>query len=120
MRVVLILTVAAMMAAALLAWAEQPRERRDCATCPVLIEVPAGAFLRQDRLGGPTLVVRFERPYAIGKYAVTRAEFEAFVQPPAIRLAAARCGEASAVVRICRRTGARRGLRKRQTHRWCA
>jgi formylglycine-generating enzyme required for sulfatase activity len=80
MRVVLILTVAAMMAAALLAWAEQPRERRDCATCPVLIEVPAGAFLRQDRLGGPTLVVRFERPYAIGKYAVTRAEFEAFVQ----------------------------------------
>ncbi len=79
-RHTLILTVAAMVTAALLAWAEQPRERRDCATCPVLVEVPAGTYMRQDKLGGPTFAVRFERPYAIGKYAVTRAEFEAFVQ----------------------------------------
>lgn len=31
-------------------------------------------------MGGPTFWVHFERPYAIGKYTVTRAEFAAFVE----------------------------------------
>ena len=74
------LSVAVAVAVATLLQAEPAREWRDCATCPVLVEVPAGAFVRVDRLGGPEFPVRLERPFAIGKYAVTRAEFGAFVQ----------------------------------------
>lgn len=70
----LILTAAVTLSLAPLAWAEPLRELRDCATCPALIEVPAGTFERLDRLGGPTFWVHFERPYAIGKYTVTRAD----------------------------------------------
>ena len=73
-------TITAMLVAVLVAWAEPRRELRDCATCPVLIEVPAGTFVRMDKLGGPSFPVHFEKPYAIGKYEVTRAEFAAFVQ----------------------------------------
>lgn len=74
------LAVAMLVLAAVLVQADPPREFRDCATCPVLLEVPAGTFERRETLDGPTFPVRFERLYAIGKYAVTRAEFAAFVQ----------------------------------------
>jgi formylglycine-generating enzyme required for sulfatase activity len=80
MRPASMLMVAAVLAAALLLQAEPAREWRDCAACPVLVEVPAGTFVRIDRLGGPEFSVRFEHPFAIGKYAVTRAEFAIFVQ----------------------------------------
>ena len=76
----LLFTITAMLVAVLVAWAEPRRELRDCATCPVLIEVPAGTFVRMDKLGGPSFPVHFEKSYAIGKYEVTRAEFAAFVQ----------------------------------------
>jgi formylglycine-generating enzyme required for sulfatase activity len=36
--------------------------------------------VRIDRLGGAEFLVRFEQPYAIGKYPVTRADYAAFVQ----------------------------------------
>jgi formylglycine-generating enzyme len=80
LRFGLILAAAVTLSLAPLAWAEPLRELRDGATCPALMEVPAGTFERLDRLGGPTFWVHFERPYAIGKYTVTRAEFAAFVE----------------------------------------
>jgi hypothetical protein len=54
LRFGLILTAAVTLSLSPLAWAEPIRELRDCATCPALIEVPAGTFERLDRLGGPT------------------------------------------------------------------
>jgi hypothetical protein len=48
LRFGLILTAAVTLSLAPLAWAEPLRELRDCATCPALIEVPAGTF---ERLG---------------------------------------------------------------------
>jgi formylglycine-generating enzyme required for sulfatase activity len=73
----------------------QAAEFRDCETCPVMVEVPAGDFLMgtavEDRLidprtgkparnDGPQHAVTFENPFAIGKYEVTVAEFGAFVE----------------------------------------
>ena len=62
---------------------------RDCPTCPSLVVVPAGSFvlgtsgdLREvdrDRGEAPPLPVRLSRPFAIGQYEVTVAEFRAFV-----------------------------------------
>jgi formylglycine-generating enzyme required for sulfatase activity len=80
LRFALSLMVAAMLTAISPVRAEQLQELRDCATCPVLVEVPAGTFVRMDRLGGPEFPVRFDRPYALGKYTVTRAEFAVFVE----------------------------------------
>jgi hypothetical protein len=54
LRFGLILTAAVTLSLSPLAWAEPIRELCDCATCPALIEVPAGTFERLDRLGGPT------------------------------------------------------------------
>ncbi len=61
---------------------------RDCATCPELIAVPAGAFslgtstdaYEHDVASGetPPLNVRIRRPFALGRFEVTRAEFSAF------------------------------------------
>lgn len=60
---------------------------RDCPDCPELVVVPAGEF----QMGSPTeepereadredpLRVTIARPFAIGAFAVTRAEFAAFV-----------------------------------------
>jgi hypothetical protein len=53
-RFVFFLMVAVMLPFALLAWSEPIRELRDCATCPALIEIPAGTCERLERLGGPT------------------------------------------------------------------
>ena len=56
---------------------------RDCADCPEMVVIPAGAF----RMGGRDEDWGDERPrhrvsvgrFALGRYEVTRAEYEAFV-----------------------------------------
>ena len=68
---------------------------RDCATCPELAVVPAGSFLMgspasepgrgedEDDTAGPggeRVAVSLPRPFAIGRYAVTLAEFADFVR----------------------------------------
>ena len=62
---------------------------RDCPTCPELVVVPAGSLLLgtssdedevdRDRGESPPLPVQMNRPYAIGRYEVTVAQFRAFV-----------------------------------------
>jgi formylglycine-generating enzyme required for sulfatase activity len=62
---------------------------RDCPTCPELVVIPAGTFLLgtgadagerdPERGESPPLPVTMSRPFAIGKYEVTVAEFRAFV-----------------------------------------
>ena len=71
---------------------------RDCPTCPELVVVPAGSFLlgtsaderEFDRERGetPPLPVQMNRPYAIGKYEVTFAQFRAFVDATQYAVAA--------------------------------
>ena len=60
---------------------------RDCDACPEMVVVPAGAFMmgspesedgRSDD-EGPVHQVTFEQPFAVGKYEVTFAEWEACV-----------------------------------------
>ena len=43
------------------------------------MELPAGEFLRSDRVDGPQFSVTLERPYAIGKFEVTAGQFATFV-----------------------------------------
>jgi formylglycine-generating enzyme required for sulfatase activity len=57
----------------------------DCAACPEMVAVPAGSFLMGS--GSPSApeyekpqhLVTFERPFAIGKYEVTQAEWTAMM-----------------------------------------
>ena len=60
---------------------------RDCATCPEMVVVPAGSFTmgspadepnREDD-EGPQHRVTISKPFAVGKYEVTRGQFAAFV-----------------------------------------
>ena len=60
---------------------------RDCDNCPEMVVVPAGSFMmgspeseegRSDD-EGPVHQVTFEQPFAVGKYEVTFAEWEACV-----------------------------------------
>jgi len=61
---------------------------RDCPACPALVVVPAGTFvlgtssdareIDRERGESPPLSVRLSRPFAIGQYEVTVAEFRAF------------------------------------------
>jgi formylglycine-generating enzyme required for sulfatase activity len=60
---------------------------KECATCPQMVVLPASSFTmgslstergRSDN-EGPPHVVNFARPFAIGKFQVTRDEFAAFV-----------------------------------------
>ena len=61
---------------------------RDCPECPEMIVIPAGSFLMgspHDEAGrykdeSPRHRVTIERPFAIGKYEVTRREFGAFIR----------------------------------------
>jgi formylglycine-generating enzyme required for sulfatase activity len=63
---------------------------RDCAECPELVVVPAGRFLMgtPQRLQVPTEVpaeldpveITIGRPFALGRFEVTRGEYRAFVQ----------------------------------------
>lgn len=60
---------------------------RDCPDCPDLVMVPAGNFTmgspdsdanRREREGPPQRIT-FAKPFAIGRYPVTRGEFQAFI-----------------------------------------
>jgi sulfatase modifying factor 1 len=63
---------------------------RDCPTCPEMAVVPAGTFVMgtpASELGDApspaetqTTVIRIARPFALGRYEVTRGEFAAFVR----------------------------------------
>ena len=58
---------------------------RDCPECPEMVVVPAGSFMmgsppgerRRQRSEGPMHEVTFEAPFAVGKYEVTFAEWDA-------------------------------------------
>jgi formylglycine-generating enzyme required for sulfatase activity len=60
---------------------------RDCPNCPEMVVVPAGKFMMgspNDEVGrfdneGPQHEVRIAGAFAVGKFEVTRDEFEAFV-----------------------------------------
>jgi formylglycine-generating enzyme required for sulfatase activity len=62
-------------------------EFRDCERCPVMVVVPAGSFVMgspgeeegRDADEGPQHRVTFDRPFAVGKYEVTFAQWEACV-----------------------------------------
>ena len=63
-----------------------PRELRDCDVCPTLVVVPRGRFEMGSERDGeaerpetPVHTVRIARPFALGKFEVTRGEFRAFV-----------------------------------------
>lgn len=61
---------------------------RDCADCPEMIVLPAGTVRLgspEDEPGrrpdeGPQQVVRIDRPFAVGRYEVTRAQYEVFLR----------------------------------------
>src|SRR5262245_8346771 len=60
---------------------------KECVACPEMIVVPAGSFTmgsperEQGRNSdeGPRTVITIVKPFAVGKFEVTRAEFERFV-----------------------------------------
>jgi formylglycine-generating enzyme len=93
MRFAIILATVALLAP--LAAQAQPREFRDCRDCPLMVALPPGTFTmgadaqEEERDGvpaeqrgrsAPTTPVAFRRGFAIGKFPVTRAEFQAFAQ----------------------------------------
>jgi sulfatase modifying factor 1 len=68
---------------------------KDCSECPVLLKVPPGTFMmgsspaemKREKIDDPRLQrelpqhhVTIDHEFAIGKYAVTKGEFSAFVQ----------------------------------------
>ena len=64
------------------------RAFRDCAVCPEMVVVPPGSFImgapsdeaERDLDEGPMRQVTFARPFAVGKYEVTAAEWDACVK----------------------------------------
>lgn len=61
---------------------------KDCEDCPELVVVPAGSFTmgspdsepgRKDT-EGPQRIVEIDSAFAVGRYAITRDQFEAFVE----------------------------------------
>lgn len=86
----IVLAVAGIFAAA--GCAEKPvppagETFRDCADCPEMVVVPAGSFMMgspaneegRKRNEGPQHPVRIQNPFAVGKYEVTFAEWDAGV-----------------------------------------
>ena len=61
---------------------------RDCADCPEMVVVPAGSFMMGSpkteegrfEMEDPQHDVTISRPFAVGRFAVTRGEFAAFVR----------------------------------------
>ena len=61
---------------------------RDCKSCPEMIVAPAGTFTigsPADELGrrddeGPQREIRIAKPFAVGRYEVTRRQYEAFLR----------------------------------------
>jgi formylglycine-generating enzyme required for sulfatase activity len=71
----------------------QPAPFRDCPACPEMILVPAGRFTMgsppQEERAGPQetqLAVTIIKPFAVGRFAVTRDEFAAFVEATGHRI----------------------------------
>ncbi|MCS6948792.1 MAG: formylglycine-generating enzyme family protein [Steroidobacteraceae bacterium] len=68
------------------------QEFRDCAACGPMIVIPAGRFWmgsddgEADRPEGPRRRVTIARPFALGKYEVTVAEFRRFVDATGHRI----------------------------------
>ena len=64
------------------------KEFQDCDTCPKMVAVPPGTFLmgspasEKERFDfeGPQYQVTISNPFAVGKYEVTREQFEKFVE----------------------------------------
>ena len=64
------------------------KEFQDCDTCPKMVAVPPGTFLmgspasESERFDfeGPQHQVTISNPFAVGKYEVTREQFEKFVE----------------------------------------
>ena len=64
------------------------KETQDCDTCPRMIVVPQGAFTMgspaseegRSEIEGPQHQVTISYPVAVGKYEVTREQFEEFVE----------------------------------------
>jgi formylglycine-generating enzyme required for sulfatase activity len=60
---------------------------KDCETCPEMVIVPAGGFTlgspsdepERDEFGEDQVSVSIDKPIAVGRFAVTRSEFAAFV-----------------------------------------
>ncbi len=58
---------------------------RDCATCPEMMPLPAGSFMMgsdafepgRNANEGPRHLVTFARPFAMGRYEITFAEYDA-------------------------------------------
>ena len=71
-----ILVAALLWPAAALA---QAKEFQDCPECPKMVEVPAGKMMRSDKFGAPEFEVTIAKPFAVGKFEVTWAEFDVFV-----------------------------------------
>jgi formylglycine-generating enzyme required for sulfatase activity len=77
---------------------------KDCPKCAEMVVVPAGTFTMgsetiddmrggERRPEGPVHQVTFAKPFAVGKYPVTNAEFAAFIDATGYR-PAAKCGVA--------------------------
>src|SRR5262249_50049641 len=55
---------------------------RDCSVCPEMVVIPAGEFMMgstEDRFEKPPHKVTIARPFAVGKFTVTFAEWDACV-----------------------------------------
>ncbi len=67
--------------------AADPKAFRDCADCPEMVIVPAGTFTMgapddepdRQRWDGPQTKVTIPKPFALGKFEVTRGQFAKFV-----------------------------------------
>lgn len=61
-----------------------PEDLRDCPVCPAMIKLPPGSFTmgdpRGDRSEKPAHKVSIREPFAIGKYEVTTAQWQACVE----------------------------------------
>jgi len=78
----------AVIALVLTACATSGNAPPDCPTCPAMVRIPAGnavfgsipgsLYQRPDEL--PRREIRIDRPFAVGKYEITRREYAAFVQ----------------------------------------
>ena len=74
--------------AALPAVGADPKTFKDCADCPEMVVVPAGSFTMgapddepdRQRWDGPLTKVTIAKPFALGKFEVTRGQFAKFVK----------------------------------------
>ena len=84
-RFALLLVVAVPVFAA--AAQAQVRELKDCDQCPTVVVILPGKIDRSDTPVGPQFPVDLKRPFAMGKYEVTVAQFRAYVAETGAQLA---------------------------------